>query len=115
MNAPLLLTLGMIVVVLGILVFKLHAFLALIAGALVVAVLTPTRATYLTAVRASAEELVQSDAGSLAIHAKPHRFPDGAILTIVPGKTDFARGNGKLKFIDRSPTPDFQILDGYSP
>lgn len=116
MTAPILLLLGMAVVVCGILVFRLHAFLALIAGALVVALLTPTRNTYLTSVRAaSAGEMVQ-EGGQLAVKAKPHELKATKTVAIVPGRTGFDRAPGKIELTPTAPAGfAFRALAGFEP
>jgi GntP family gluconate:H+ symporter len=114
MNAPLLLLIGMVVVVVGILVFKLHAFLALIGGAIVVAVLTPARSTFLTAVRAAAIDVQSIDtAGNLTLRAKPNQFADGATLTVVPSEPAPTRTSGKLRVSHEAGATLAKPLDGY--
>jgi GntP family gluconate:H+ symporter len=62
---PLLIVLsGMLVAIGGILVLKLHAFLALTAGALLVALLTPDRFVYLSEAISAAVPVVSVDAGT---------------------------------------------------
>src|SRR4051794_40450767 len=98
MSAPILLLLGMAVVVFGILVFRLHAFLALIAGALVVALLTPTRNTYLTAARPAGFQLERDQhSGGLNFRIKPHQLADGVVMLAVPGYGGVQRGAGKVR------------------
>ena len=66
MDPLIILLVGMVVVVGGILFFRLHAFLALIAGALVVAVLTPSAALSRYAVdHLSAGKMTESEAGAV--------------------------------------------------
>src|SRR5947209_4486819 len=61
MSAPFILIVGMIVVVCGVLVLRLHALLSLIAGGLVVALLTPPNNTYRAAARLAAMEIESID------------------------------------------------------
>jgi GntP family gluconate:H+ symporter len=64
MNPIWLLVIGMVVVVGGVLVLRLHAFLALVLGTLVVAMLTPTQAVYRHALRGAMMPAAAADPGS---------------------------------------------------
>ena len=64
MSAAWILIVGMLVVVCGVLVLRLHALLALIAGGLVVALLTPAANAYRTAARLAAIEVESVDSSS---------------------------------------------------
>jgi gluconate:H+ symporter, GntP family len=82
MNPLWILLIGMVVVVGGVLALRLHAFLALILGALVVAALTPADAVYRQALRGDREFRV----------ATATVVGDKAVLTFNPGKVKVAPG-----------------------
>src|SRR5437773_12476632 len=67
MNHVWILLIGMAVVIGGILVLKLHSFLALIAGALVVALITPRAYVYDTAIHSGATEAAALKASQLTV------------------------------------------------
>jgi GntP family gluconate:H+ symporter len=86
MDPLIILLVGMVVVVGGILFFRLHAFLALIAGALVVAVLTPSAALERYAEdQLSAGRMTESEAGA---------FPKKSVGSQLAGK--FGETAGKV-------------------
>src|SRR3954447_13790943 len=74
---------GMAVVVGGILVLRLHAFLSLIVGALVVALLTPTPFLYRYSLRAGAIDLESVDVANKSVVLKPKaKLIDGSPLYV---------------------------------
>lgn len=89
MNPLAILLIGMVVVVGGILLLRLHAFLSLIAGALVVALLTPTPYLYRFELRAGAEKVIRSDAAGGTVTLKPKvALLDGTpLLVLAPAAT----------------------------
>ncbi len=82
MNPLWILLIGMVVVVGGVLALRLHAFLALTLGALVVAALTPADAVYRQALRGDREFRV----------ATATVVGDKAVLTFNPGKVKVTPG-----------------------
>ena len=70
MSPVVLLLIGMLIVVLGILFLRLHAFLALILGSLVVAFLTSQESVQQHSIRASAVRVVSVDQNSNTIALK---------------------------------------------
>lgn len=71
MSPILILLVGMVVVVGAVLVLRLHAFLALVLGALCVAGLTPKSALFESNLASSAIEIVHADAATGTLHLKP--------------------------------------------
>ncbi|HVX84359.1 MAG TPA: SLC13 family permease [Phycisphaerae bacterium] len=82
MNPLLILVVGMAVVVGGILIFRLHAFLALVAGALAVAVMTPGAAVERFVLRGGAATVVSAEGGKLMVRPA-EALPAGTTLEIV--------------------------------
>lgn len=84
MNPLWILLLGMAVVVGGILLLRLHAFLALIAGALLVALLTPSGYVYRYTLRSSALPVAGVDAERSAVLLKPKQaLAEGTTLLVM--------------------------------
>ncbi len=84
MNPIIILLIGMAVVVGGVLVFRLHAFLSLIAGALVVGLLTPGVFTYRYAIHAAAIEVISIDehTGMVVLRSKEKFSGDTPLLVL---------------------------------
>src|SRR4051812_18786420 len=70
MNPLWILLIGMAVVVGGVLALRLHAFLALLAGAIVVALLTPASFAYRFGLRTGAREVLSYDAPTRLVTLK---------------------------------------------
>ena len=85
MSAPWILIVGMLVVVCGVLLLKLHALLSLIAGGLVVALLTPANNTYRAAARLVAIpiEAIDPATGTVTLKADKSRPAEGAVLLVL--------------------------------
>jgi GntP family gluconate:H+ symporter len=82
MNPLWIVMIGVAVVVGGILLLRLHAFLALIAGAVIVALLTPASLIYRFSLRTGELTWTQS-AGESAIHLKSKSAPAAGQLLVV--------------------------------
>src|SRR5687768_14705304 len=84
MNPIWLLLIGMVVVIGGVLALRLHAFLALVLGALVVAILTPRESTYLHALRPQAMMVKNwsADRSHVTINTGKRTVPVGAPLVL---------------------------------
>jgi GntP family gluconate:H+ symporter len=95
---------GMAVVVCGVLVFRLHALLSLIAGGLVVALLTPSNNTYRAAARLSAMDIeaIHADADTITLKPGKERPSEGATLLVLRG-ADLHR-IGTLRVLPGAPT-----------
>lgn len=110
MNPLWILLIGMLVVVGGVLVLRLHAFLALIAGAIVVALLTPTPSTYRFALRGGSIAIASIDAGDAVVHLKadkaklPEKSPPGTPLLVLRPEGDGYRQIGTLHVLAEQPT-----------
>ena len=86
MNPLLILLIGIVVVVGGILALRLHAFLALILGALVVAMLTPDDASFRFALRPNTIPLASVDGDTVTLKTTKS-LPEGAPLIVLrPGE-----------------------------
>src|SRR5581483_8306717 len=84
MNPLAILLIGMVVVVGGILLLRLHAFLSLIAGALVVAVLLKTPYLYRHSLRDGAAKVIRADPDRGTVTLKPKNpLLDGAPLLVL--------------------------------
>ncbi len=86
MNPLWILLIGMAVVIGGILLLRLHAFLALIAAALVVALLTPRTDIYHFALRSAAAAVPAQHGNLVTLH-----LPDGTTLLVTPEAETAAR------------------------
>lgn len=73
MSPILILLVGMVVVVGAVLVLRLHAFLALVLGALCVAGLTPRSALFQSSLAGSAIEIAHADAETGTLHLRPSK------------------------------------------
>lgn len=90
MSPLLILLIGMVVVVGGVLALRLHAFLALILGAMVVGLLTPSANTYRFAVRVASVEIVGIDPATNTVTVKgdPGKLSDGTRLIAMRSGAD---------------------------
>src|SRR5439155_13092502 len=89
MNPLLILLIGMTVVVGGILLLRLHAFLALIAGAIVVALLTPGTYVYRFTLRSGAIPVARIDAEhrTVILKTKQPLVEDSTLIALRPAST----------------------------
>ena len=105
MSPVVLLLIGMLIVVLGILFLRLHAFLALILGSLVVAFLTSQESVHQHSIRASAVRVVSVDQNSNTIALKAtqnQKIIPGYIAVIYQDKKDgdlVKKGEGVISII----------------
>lgn len=84
MNPLWILLIGMAVVIGGIFVLRLHAFISLLAGAVAVALLTPSANIYRSALRAAAIPVIASAQGSSTITLAPReKLANGATLLVM--------------------------------
>lgn len=117
MSVPLILLVGMLVVVCGVLVLRLHALLSLIAGGLVVALLTPTFYTYRSLARSSANGIDSIDAptGIVTLRAAKERPSVGSTLLVLRGRE--LHPVGKLQVLPGGAGESMQAgaLDGFVP
>jgi len=107
MSPPSILLIALLVVVGGVLILRLHAFLALILGALTVAALTPTEAVYQSILRTSGIRVVSVDSiqetATLKV-GKQQKFiaGDNILLAAGPQPNTFALGDRvMLKVVDQ--------------
>ncbi len=117
MSAPLILLVGMSVVVCGVLVLRLHALLSLIAGGLVVALLTPTFYTYRSLARSNANGIdsIDSPTGIVTLRAAKERPAVGSTLLVLRGRE--LHPVGKLQVLPGGAGESMpaKALDGFVP
>ncbi len=83
MNPLLIVLIGVAVVIGGILALRLHAFLSLVAGALVIALLTPAATVYRFSLRTGEVDFARStNDGAVELKSKSTR-PEGAALDLL--------------------------------
>lgn len=100
-NPILIVAIGMLIVIGGILALRLHAFLALILGALAVAALTSKPALLEFQVRQKALEIVEiQDEGRTAILKAPASFRTGSPLDYLP-TTEITAEIGRWRITER--------------
>jgi GntP family gluconate:H+ symporter len=87
MNPLWILLIGMTIVIGGILILRMHAFLSLIAAALVVALLTPASYVYRFSLRAGAAEIAGSDGSTVTLRLKPPPPVGSPLLLLGPADT----------------------------
>ena len=90
MNPMVILLAGMAVVVGGILFLRLHAFLSLAAGALVVAMITPASYVQRFTLRDSAATIIRQEGLLLRVHPKSALPPGSALLILRPEGAGYA-------------------------
>src|SRR5947209_8728872 len=89
MNPLLILLIGMTVVIGGILLLRLHAFLSLMAGALAVALLTPTLNVYRFTLRSGGVDIVGFDPSAhvVLLKSKQKLLAGTPLLVLQPANT----------------------------
>jgi GntP family gluconate:H+ symporter len=106
MNPLWILLIGVAIVVGGILALRLHTFLSLIAGALVVALLTPTHVLYRFSLRAGDVQFASADPanGTVLLSSKTIRPPGAPLLVLAPADTPSGyRQIAMLQVINQTP------------